>query len=287
VYQNCLAEGLPLNFHQNSGIEVNSAGGAEIGLSSEDSKADTAGIIIQPPLPTVLGDLSFAVDWWQIDVNGQVTQIGGNNLLTLCYNDPDFRNGGSYCAYSSRDSNNKLTVEDNYINIAYQRARGLDYNVRYERDIGLGVLTADAHATRYLRQQNRLLPTDMIDEYNGEVQAPKWVADLDLRYERKELTFYYGLIFVGKQNSNARYEVDPAVDPYNFSVGNYLLHNVSARYKSLNGWEIIVGVRNLLDKVPPTMTPGVFDNRVGNSVLYSGYDYYGRRAYVSASKNLF
>jgi hypothetical protein len=47
---------------------------------------------------------------------------------------------------------------------------------------------------------------------------------------------------------------------------------------------VIVGVRNLTDATPKTVTPGFYSNRVGNSFLYSGYDYFGRRAFVTLAK---
>jgi outer membrane receptor protein involved in Fe transport len=265
-------------------VEVSSAGGAELGLSSEDSRANTVGLILQPTLPVSAGDLSFAVDWWKIKVENQVSQIGGANLLNLCYGDPDFRAGGSYCVYSVRDENDELKVEDNYINIASQTAGGLDFNLRYVRDFGLGEFTADIRTTRYTRQQSRLLPTDPIDKYNGTVTAPRWVGDMDLRYEWKNWTAYYGLIYVGTQDSNDYLEVDPSVDPYNFRASAYMTHNLSMQYEGADDWEVIVGVRNLTDATPKTVTPGFYSNRVGNSFLYSGYDYFGRRAFVTLAK---
>ncbi|HUG73052.1 MAG TPA: TonB-dependent receptor [Steroidobacteraceae bacterium] len=284
VYINCAAEGLPANFIQASGVEVNSAGGAATGLQSEDSRANTVGIILQPPLPATAGDLSFAIDWWKIKVDNQVSQIGGGNLLNLCYGDPDFRAGGSYCAFSVRDENDELKVDDNYLNIASQTAAGLDFNLRYVRDLGLGEFTADLRTTRYTKQQSRLLPTDPIDKYNGTVTAPRWVGDMDLRYEWKNWTAYYGLIYVGTQDSNDYLEVDPAVDPYNFRASAYMTHNLSMQYEGADDWEVIVGVRNLTDATPKTVTPGFYSNRVGNSFLYSGYDYFGRRAFVTLAK---
>jgi iron complex outermembrane receptor protein len=285
VYVNCASEGLPEDFIQANSVQVNSAGGAELGLSSENSDAETSGIIIQPPLPAGFGDLSLAVDRWRIKVDNQVAQIGGNNLLTLCYTDTDFRAGGGYCAYSVRDENDELAVEDNYINIAKQEAAGVDFNVRYIRNVGVGELTLDLRATRYEDQKNQLLPTDEDDDFNGQVTTPKWVGDADLRYEWKNWTGYYGLVYVGSQDSNAYLEVDPAVEPFDFRASAFMMHNVAAKYTGANDWELTFGVRNLTNEEPKTVTPGFYTNRVGNAVLYSGYDYLGRRGYVTLSKS--
>lgn len=283
IYINCASEGLPLNYTNNNGVTVFSAGGAKSGIHSEKSHADTAGIVVQPSLPATVGDLAFAIDWWRINVGNQVAQIGGINLLNLCYNDPQFRAGGSYCAFSSRDVNHDLTVNDNYLNIATQVAEGVDYNVRYTRSIGVGEFTADLRATRYLRQDQRVLPTDPLDKFNGTLQFPKWVGDADIRYKWKDYTVRYGLNYVDGMNSNDYLGVGPTTAPfYNFKVSSYITHDVSLRYESPNKWEVIAGVRNLTNQDPKQITAGAY-NRAGNSLLYSGYDYLGRRGFVTLS----
>ena len=44
---------------------------------------------------TAVDDLSFAVDHYNINVNNGISQIGYSNILSLCYNDPNFRNSGT------------------------------------------------------------------------------------------------------------------------------------------------------------------------------------------------
>jgi outer membrane receptor protein involved in Fe transport len=53
---------------------------------------------------------------------------------------------------------------------------------------------------------------------------------------------------------------------------------MSVRYSS-DQWQVTGGVRNVFDKEPPTISQG-FNSRVGNAPLYSGYDYFGREAFV-------
>ncbi|HLQ12953.1 MAG TPA: TonB-dependent receptor [Steroidobacteraceae bacterium] len=282
-YVNCDSELHDPTFIAHNGVQVNSAGGAALGLKSEKSKADTVGIVVQPGFPASVGDMAFAIDWWRIDVENQVAQIGAPNLLSLCYDDPQFRAGGSYCAYSARDVNGTLLVQDNYINIAAQLAEGVDYNVRYARSVGVGEFVADLRATRYLRQDSKLLPTDPLDKLNGTLQSPKWVGDADLRYTYKDCTFRYGLTYVGPMDSNALVGVDPSVDPFDFTVDSYVTHDFSVKYTSPSKWSLIVGVRNATNTVPQTVSPGAYD-RVGNSLLYSAYDYFGRRYFVTLSE---
>ena len=61
-------------------------------------------------------------------------------------------------------------------------------------------------------------------------------------------------------------------------VGDYQEHYMSVRYTT-DRWQVTGGVRNLFDEEPPTISQG-YHNRVGNAPLYSGYDYFGREAFV-------
>ena len=65
-------------------------GGKDAGLKAETSKNKTFGVIIQPEMPTGWGDFSFAVDYYDIQVDNGVDRIGTGNILSLCYNQPNF-----------------------------------------------------------------------------------------------------------------------------------------------------------------------------------------------------
>jgi outer membrane receptor protein involved in Fe transport len=67
-------------------------------------------------------------------------------------------------------------------------------------------------------------------------------------------------------------------------VGDYQEHFMSVRYSS-DRWEVTGGVRNLFDEEPPTISQG-FYNRQGNSPYYSGYDFFGREAFVQVAYSL-
>src|SRR5690606_6107166 len=80
-YQNCSSIGLPPDWQQTSSVRVFTEGGAETGLAAETSVAVTAGIVLQPEFPTWFGDLSFAADWYDIEVDNGVARLGGGTIL--------------------------------------------------------------------------------------------------------------------------------------------------------------------------------------------------------------
>ena len=101
-----------------------SEGGAAAGLEAETSDNLTYGLIIQPALGDA-GELSVAIDYFDIEINNGVDQAGGNNILNRCYDDPDFRAGGGFCRLVTRNpATAALTVSNAYTNIATQLAEG-------------------------------------------------------------------------------------------------------------------------------------------------------------------
>lgn len=283
---NCQAEGLPADYNPTQGITVITAGGAAQGLEAETSKNLGFGFVLQPKLPQAFGDLALAVDYYDIKIDNGVSQVGASAILSRCYDDPQFRSGGSFCRLVSARSasNNALTVYDSYTNVATQRVRGLDYNLRYTLDVGPGRARLNAGVTQYLDQSSRLFSDDPFDDVNGTIGAPQYTGNADATYEVGSWTVRYGVEWIDHTDSNAYLGIDtndPAND-YVFDTEHYWLHNASVRYEAKD-WNATFGVRNLFDETPPSISSG-FYNRVGNAPLYSGYDYAGRTVFLNISK---
>lgn len=284
VVANCRAEGLPDDFVQRSGITVINAGGAASGLEAETSKNYSAGVVIRPRLGGSFGDLSLALDYFDITVDNGVSRIGGTAILNRCFNDPDFRAGGGFCRLVTRDANFNVTVNDNFINIATDVVRGFEFNGRYARELGPGRIILNALVTKFEEQSNKLFPEDPLDDANGIITQPEWTGSFNANYAWKGWNFRYGLDWVQGDNTKtyAFVDEDPATSIFDLEVDDYFLHQASIQYTLEDKYEFTFGVRNLLDRDPPRISSGVF-NLVGNAPLYSGYDYVGRTFFVGVS----
>ncbi len=276
---NCALDGVAPDTQQLFGVQVLSTGGASLGLKAETSTNLTTGVIFQPKISSSFGDLSIAVDYYRIEVKGQVAQYGGDSILSNCYGDPDFRAGGGFCSFITRDPNNKLTVIDNFVNISTQVVKGIDFTVRYARDIGQGRLRVTAQANHYIDQASALLATDPLTDANGTVGSPKWSGNLDAAYKIKKVQVRYILDWLGKTNSYALLGVNPATTPFFFETPNYFTHSASIKYQA-DKFDITAGVQNIFDRDPPQISYGAY-SRLGNAPLYSGYDTEGRTFYLS------
>ncbi len=283
--RNCASEGLPRDFQPTSGIQVNTIGGANSGLKAETSKNSTIGIILQPTLPTAFGNISVAVDYYNIEVSNGVSRAGASNILSLCYNNPGFISAGGFCRLITRapaGSNRALIVDDSYVNLSTDIVRGYDFTVRYTRNIGPGQFRANAVVTQFKEQSNKVFPDDPLVDDNGRISAPKMTGTLSLSYKFKEWTTHYGLDWVDKMSDYAAFDEDPATSTFKMDTPNYFVHNYSVQYKG-DKWAVTAGVRNAADKKPPSISQG-FVNRVGNAPLYSGFDYFGRSYFVNLTK---
>jgi iron complex outermembrane receptor protein len=287
-YLNCASLGLPNNFNQTQSISVFTRGGADTGLTAETSEAVTAGLVFQPEFGVGFGDLSVAADYFDIEVQNGVSLLTSAQILSLCYgqSQAEFSSGAGYCAFVQRAANNALTVTTGYLNVARDKVRGWDFNLRYSRDIGQGEFVANAQVTRFLEQGGQSLPTIEYRDFNGTIGAPEYTGSLDLNYSIRNWRLRYGVDWVGSVESYSYQEryFDTDYRPsYLMEIDDYFKHNVSLRYRG-DDWSVTGGIRNLTDKEPPKISTAAYTT-IGNSPLYSGYDYFGRTFFVSFTKD--
>lgn len=279
---NCRSEGLPAGFLATQGVTVVNSGGRAAGLKAETSKNNTLGIIVEPPLPTGWGDLSLGLDRFDIRVDNGVARAGATSILNRCYDDPGFRSAGGFCRLinARNTTSNALTVNDSFVNLATDIVRGLDFTGRYSTNVGPGRLVSNLNITRYTLQAGKLFAEDALDNVNNTVSNPSRAGTFDISYELKGWRLYYGADYVGETSSYEYVGQNPATSTFLLRTPSYVTHTMSLRYKTPK-WEITAGVRNLTDKEPPVISAQSIYNRVGNAPLYSGYDYVGRRVFVS------
>ncbi|MFN7111057.1 MAG: TonB-dependent receptor domain-containing protein [Brevundimonas sp.] len=283
---NCTAEGLASDFQSTQSVRVVTEGGADAGLAAETSTNMTVGLVIQPPLPSGWGDLAFAVDYYEIEVENGVSRTGATQILDRCYdsNPSEFAADAGFCRLITRDpANNGLTVSDSYVNLATDNVKGLDYTVRYRKDVGPGTALFNLAITQYTEISNKLFAEDPLEDYTGMIDNPEFTGTADVSYAWDKWRVRYGVEWIQGTDSYEYYGEDPATSDYDLATDDYWLHNTSVQYAS-DGWTATLGVRNLFNDNPPTISSGVY-NRVGNAPLYSGYDYLGRTAFVNLTKS--
>jgi outer membrane receptor protein involved in Fe transport len=285
----CLAQGLPNSFRQLNGVTVIGRGGAEAGLKAETSKNLTFGGVLQPTLGPAFGNLSLAVDYFRIEVDNGVAQLGVGTLLNGCYTGirPE------YCAFISRapytgSGTGALTVTQTFINVATDVVKGMEFVLRYDRELGPGKLDVGVEAVHTLDRINQTNPDSAPFDYAGSIGNPKWAGTGHIGYDWGSWYARWGVDYIKGTDDRFLTEDDLSPAVYDFSVPDYWLHTASLRFEPSNRYSITLGIRNVFDKKPPKISaedPNV--NTIANVPLQSGWDFRGRTFFVNAQAKIF
>lgn len=316
---NCSADGVPAN-HTGAGVSTPILSGGGVGvLEPETSKAWTASMVLTPSfafLPDT--NISLAVDYFNIEVNGEIAQLGARSVLAQCYasdffpDDPlcqsffrfnDFDTGvapddvADQYDIAGGNRNNVAVIFDKFFNINSQQNRGIDVTTRIVHDFaGDTTLTLQAQMTWQLRDQVALFD-GFSEDNNGEAGDPKFVADVYASLDTGPWSFFYGLDLIGKTNDEQDFiDSNGSLCPTYRSLGNVcvdlrtsmqLYHSASISREINDNYRLTVGMANITNNTPPRTTQigGDGTRSLGQGLLYSQYDLQGRRVFVSLNVN--
>lgn len=278
VADNCRAAGIPGAYTGAGASATITSGGGVGALQAETSKATTYGVIWTPKF----ADLKVAVDYFDIQVNDEITQLGAARIVNGCYRSLTFPTDPLCSLFKRGPSNLITTVTDNYLNIASQVNRGLDLTVNYGRSLPWDVrMDVELQSTWQFEDKTALFADTVVDD-NGFVGDPDWTGQLNFRFSKNDWTAFWAVDMVGKASDA---ETEPNANTAKTTF--YKIHTEFTAYHSLSlqkrfeDWSLLGGVANVFNEEPPQVTQaqGNYD-MVGRSVLSSQYDYIGRRVFV-------
>lgn len=288
VANNCASDGIAPDF---AGVSIDatiiSGGGLGL-LKAETSESRTLGVVWQPQF----SDLSLSIDYFEIEVNDEVDQLGPAEIVYGCYNS-DFFPADPLCNLFDRSlaGGGIDNVQDSFINIASQENRGFDVAMRWSTSKPWGSLTVDMQQTRQLEDKKALFAETVID-FNGEMGDPERVGRLHVTLDRGPWQYFWGVNYVGSASNVDSFGGDTAT--YRGQTVRVVLDADSIMYHSISaartfgerGMTARFGVANAFDEEPPRVTTlelGELDTQ-GNSAFYSQYDWLGRRVYLNFTK---
>lgn len=317
IRTNCAAAGIPQGYTAagTSSATIVTGGGAGV-LEAETSKARTFGIVFTPKQ----FDLSVAVDYFEIEVNDEVRQFGASNITFQCYSRQDFPNN-PYCGLITRATGATpqiTTINNSYVNVASQKNRGIDLNVRYVNEFDFGRLQVEGEFTWQLEDKTQLLGSSTIEDFNGTTygyDGPDFTGNVNVRFTKNDWTAFWGMNIVGKGSDTGYLGRDEFLSTrYSTTCRNsagtvapcttllasaataggltvigtpvyykqytefYMTHDLSVR-KRMDKWTLQGGIQNLFDERPPAGSAGQF--RIGTAAL-NGYDVVGRSLFLRA-----
>ncbi|PWW41742.1 TonB-dependent receptor-like protein [Idiomarina loihiensis] len=290
VYQNCQADGIPLDYDGSGTSSVNeiTSGGGDR-LKAETSVAESAGLVWTSPEDT----FAASIDYYDIQISGQVSKLTSANIVGTCYRSADFpndplcdlftRNGGENGDWGIDE------VQAGYVNVASQGVRGVDISLSYQDEFDFGDIRVVLEHTNQIDHTYQLFADSEVRQYIGEIGEPKHVGQLYTTFSRDDWSLTWTMRYADSV-SNLDYYHDGSNETayrgetYNFvgEVGTTVYHTLSGNMELVDGLDLTLGVANIFDKEPPkvsTATDGV--STTGNAVIYSQYDQLGRRVFAN------
>ncbi len=245
-------------------------------LKSEIADTTDVGVVVQPRF---LPGFSASVDYWDIKLNGAITQIAGAQVLLLCYTGrPDL------CPNIIRNSAGVATaVQQGYFNFAVQHAKGLDLEASYEFllsdlvnswDGKIRLHTNMTHYIKNLQNDNLSPPNDTA----GTTNLPAWVSSTQISYSLDSVT----TSLTGRAYSKTVLDNDfiqcttgcptsnttaPTFDKLGLAGGLYL--DWALTYKWESGIDTFLNVKNIMNK-DPGLVPARGDSGLGYIYSRSG-----------------
>ena len=230
--------------------------GGNINLIPETGDTFTAGIVWTPELAG--GDLSFTLDYWQVDIEEGISSLGVQFILDDCYIDQN----QSSCDLVTRTSSYDIfTVVDGSLNVADQSANGYDFEARYGLDSDFGqwefaLLWSHLNERRKTpfagaaEQELEGTYTNRTAQDGGAYPEDKF--NYSVRWIRNNLSISYLGEFVGEMDTfDAGF-----IGDYEYKIDSILYHDIIAAYRFGTGTLISAGVTNLSDEAPPYIDLG-------------------------------
>ena len=291
IQKNCASLGIPPNYTPTgSSAEILSGGGAGH-LKPETSIAETVGFVLTPKF----GDrqISLSVDYYSFDIDNQIQQFGAANILNQCYGSLNFP-ANPFCSLIVREGAGTATpftidtVQNDFVNVAKELDEGIDVDLNYRTQLPKDIkLTVDAELD-WTTYTNTFLLGGTVDNVLGTLGVPRFVGNVDWKFDRGPWTFNWELYMIGHTSDNPatattipNYRGTGETVTTDYVTPFYSLSNVSLRRK-FDKFTVIFGVKNLFNQPPPAIS---FDDsfepaRIGTTPsAVSQYDLIGRSFY--------
>lgn len=290
VRDNCAAEGLPGDFSGGAiSVTVFSGGGAGQ-LEAETSTARTAGLVWIPEWT----DFSASVDYFEIEIDGEVTLLSAGAIVYQCYASEDFENEPLCDQFFRNATDSRIEeVRGGYLNIASQVSRGVDFQFNYPLQTDYADFNFTYEHTVQLESSSQLFAeSDVIDRV-GEFGAPKHVGNFRAAMIKDDWELNWTARYIGSVSNHERYGLGDYRDDATL-FGNpvrVVLASDAVIYHALSvtkefrdeGLDVTLGVANIFDKEPPKASSIGGVTRLGNTAFYSQYDWLGRRVFLNLS----
>jgi iron complex outermembrane recepter protein len=296
------------NVLQCPAAQCNELAGGNLALKPEDADTKTAGFVLTP---TFLGNFTATIDYYDIKIDGLITNIPASDVLTGCATGTS----PAFCALIHRTPQLGTIfgsvgyVGAQFVNTGFLQTDGVDVSASYRQataDFGFGdygglTFQLDGTWIDHYRQQNE--PGQSVYDCaglfgitctggNASAPLPRWRSRVRVGWDTPWNGL--GLLFTWRHINSVGIDINtnqpilygangctgPCGDLSEARIPNYDYLDISARIPLRPGIDFNFGVLNVFDKDPPvldTSNVGTSAPPYGNGNTYpQTYDSLGR-----------
>jgi iron complex outermembrane receptor protein len=251
----------PITSLINTPVQVTTSGNPN--LDPEEADTFTAGVVFSPRF---LRGLQASVDYYSIDIDGQIASINGQQVADLCFEQQ------ALCDRITTDANGVITaINTSFANLNRFKTSGVDIELRYVRPLEIvpGDISMRLLGTYVKESEITYLTDGTSEDVAGEFATPHWKAFAFINYNvgpfgaGLDVRWYEG----GKLDNN---RVEGGVGSGTTNVNNmgslaYTSLNLTydANLAGMKRFQIFARVDNLFDREPPFPLTSAFNDNAG------------------------
>jgi outer membrane receptor protein involved in Fe transport len=225
-------------------------------LAPERASTVTGGVVFQPRF---LSGFRASVDYYKIDIKGQIGTITPNQVLERCFLD----NLAQYCAQVATSGSAITGVTVNFQNLDRFKTEGVDVEASYRMPVsrligsGAGNVSARVLASYIGKLATTAAANATTTDIAGQVTSPKWSVFGLLSYEGRRFTGTVDLRwYAAGKIDNTRVEGAIAANGVNTNHAastfyTNLTFNVDVSRNADRRVEMFLRMNNLFDEAPP------------------------------------
>ncbi len=255
---------------------TSTATGGNPNLKPEEADTSTIGLVFQPP---GLSGFQASIDWYEIELEGAVGQLGSQAIVDECWEFPT----SSACNLMKRESDDgRITIVENvFVNINAAKASGIDLETAYRTDIGDGTLGWRFIATQLSENSITNLGAPKVDRAGdvGVRELPEFKLTTNVTYNRGPFTAFVQARYIDSGLLDARDTEGVTISDNSVDSVLYTDARVSYSRDLDNGarWEVFGSVTNLFDEDPPVVAGFSGFTLQSSQANLSLHDVLGRR----------
>lgn len=282
IDQVCTAQGIPAGFTDDR-VQLLTRVGGNPALRPETAQTFTVGLVVEP---RAMRDLSFTVDYFNINVRNAVSAVGVDVILASCYSA-----NSQYCDRIERHPDTKAIerILNPLSNVGGDRTSGIDFAVDFTPQTPVGRLALSADVT-WLQRIDTELAGGKVVVGKGVYDLgpfPEWRGNFGAALGMNPLRLGANLRWIGgfRECEENVCEVVEGEVPLTRAISPYAAVDASIAYTneaSFGNTTVQLGVNNVLDTRPAIIRNG-FTAQSEPTI----YDFMGRYFYVRLSHSFF